>query len=47
MTQVEKASQIQSIEEFITGQKERNESTQQVTVTDSAAYASYKGKANT
>ncbi len=34
-------------ENLITGQKERKESTQLVTVPDRAAYASYKNKANT
>jgi hypothetical protein len=34
-------------EKFITGQNEREESTQNTTVTNSAAYASYKIKATT
>ncbi len=36
-----------SLVEFITGQNEREESTQNTTITKSAAYASYKIKATT
>jgi hypothetical protein len=38
---------VYAYREFITDQTERKDSTQLVTVTDSAAYASYKIKANT